>query len=108
MVMSLSTGIVVLYHCGHNPGGLFAIVYDHAQPAARKWVLTVVALAIASWIQDMKVRVCHRLEDRIDVVEQPRSLCSEVQMRAGIEDDAASIWIDCAGRVISHRSLLRR
>jgi hypothetical protein len=48
MVMSLSTGIVVLYHGGHNPGGLFAIVYDHAQPAAGKMVLTVVALAITS------------------------------------------------------------
>jgi hypothetical protein len=108
IVISLSTGIVVLYHGGHNPSGLFAEVYDYAQPAAGKRILTIVALAITRRIQDMKVRACDRVEDRIDVVEQPRSLCSEVQVRASIEHDAASIWIDCAGRVIGHRSLLRQ
>ncbi len=25
-----------MYHGGHNPGGLFAEVYDHTQPAAGK------------------------------------------------------------------------
>jgi hypothetical protein len=104
MVMSSSTGIVVLHDSGDNPGRLFAIVYDHAQPPARKRVLAIVALAIASWIQDMKVRVCDRVEDRIDVIEQPWSLRSQVQVRAGIEHDAASVWVDCAGRVIGHGS----
>jgi hypothetical protein len=97
MVMSSSTGIVVLHDSGDNPGRLFAIVYDHAQPPARKRVLAIVALAIASWIQDMKVRMRDRVEDRIDVIEQPRSLRSEMQVRAGVEDDAASVWVGRRG-----------
>jgi hypothetical protein len=52
----------------------------------------------------MKVRMRDRVEDRIDVIEQPRSLRSQVQVRAGIEHDAASVWVDCAGRVIGHGS----
>jgi hypothetical protein len=46
MVMLLSTGIVVLYHGGDDPGGFFAEVHDDAQPTVRERVLAIVALAI--------------------------------------------------------------
>ena len=97
MVMSLSTGIVVLYDSGDDPGWFFAVVHDDAQPTVRERVLAIVALAITLRVQDMQVRVRHCVEDRIEVVEQPRSLRSEVQVRAGVEDDAAPIRVDCTG-----------
>ncbi|HEV2945466.1 MAG TPA: hypothetical protein VGX26_10170 [Solirubrobacteraceae bacterium] len=105
MVMSLSTGIVVLYHGGNNPCWLFAEVYDDAQPAAREKVFAIEPLAIRGGIEDMEVRPCDSVEDRVDLVEQPRPLRSEMQVRAGIEHDAAPIRVNCAGRVISHKSL---
>src|SRR5665213_2056158 len=108
MVMSLSTGIVVLYDSGDDPGWVFAVVHDDAQPAVRERALAIVALAIALRVEDMQSRVRDRVEDRVDLVEQPRSLRSEVQVGAGVEDDAAPIRVDCAGRVIGHRSLRRR
>jgi hypothetical protein len=76
--MSLSTGIVVLYHGSHDPSWLLTEVYDHTQPAARVGVLTIEALAVAGGVQNMEVGPCDRIEDRIDVVEQPRSLRSEM------------------------------
>jgi hypothetical protein len=52
MVISLSTGIVVLYDSGDDPGWLFAVVHDGAQPAVRERTLAIVALAIALRVED--------------------------------------------------------
>jgi hypothetical protein len=67
--MSLSTGIVVLYHGGHNPCRIFAEVYDHAQPATREGLLTIEALPVSLRVQDMDVWSGDGVEDGVDVVE---------------------------------------
>ena len=41
-------------------------------------MFAIEALAIGDGVQDVEVGPCDGIEDRIDVVEQPRSLCSEV------------------------------
>jgi hypothetical protein len=80
IVMSLSAGIVVLYDGGNDPGWFLTEVYDHAQPVAGGWILAVEALAVADGVQDVEVGPCDGIEDRIDVVEQPRSLSCETSL----------------------------
>jgi len=95
----------VLDGSGDNPGGIVIEVYDHPEPPLQIDVLPVEALP--SWIGIVRsvVGTSHRFHDHVDVVEKPRTALGEMEMRAGIEDNRATVWIGDVGQLL-HAGLL--
>jgi hypothetical protein len=62
-------GIVVLNNSGHDPGGIFAEVYDDSQPAARLDVAAVEALSAWSRVWRPSVGTSDSPHDHVDVIE---------------------------------------
>jgi hypothetical protein len=102
--MALSTGIVVLDGCGDYPAWTLVEVYDHAQPPLQVEVLEVEALAAGViGIVHAIVGTSHGQEDGVDVVQEPWSSPGQMQVRSGVEDDIASVRIDCTGSLLHGR-----
>jgi hypothetical protein len=90
-------GVVVLDDGRHDPGRIFAEVYDHTQPATGSDMLAIEPLPSRNWVQSMEIRSSDRAKNYIYVIEQPGPPTPQMQARASVENHDSSAWIDRLG-----------
>jgi hypothetical protein len=102
IVIALLTGIVVLYDSRHNPGGILAEVYDDTQPASGLDVLTVEALTTRNRVHGPVVGTRYGSKDHVNVIQKPGTPTGQMESRASVKDDAASIGVRRFRKLCSH------
>lgn len=79
-------------------------VYDDSQPAHGIEVTSIETLAARRRIVVPDIWTAHRIKNRRHMPEHLRPSTRQVSFRGAVEDDRASIWVNCCPRVACHAS----